>query len=396
MNNLGEGGCVQKSLLKLLLAASLLLSAAVHALGMGGINVTTALGQPLQAEIELMAVSRADKDGLAARLASSDEYKTAGLQYPYGNRYRFKLETKPNGDPYLLVTSDQPINDPFVSLLVELTWPSGKMLREYTFLLDPPGYAADQPAEADLRVVAPAAQVEADILKTPDEVQIPLAHDEQAMPIEADPVATDEAVVAGTDAAPAVVATGETPVADTPAKTADSEMVTQEVAPKAAEAPPPAVEPQQVVPEWVKVPRGSTMYELADQYKTADMSVERMLVAMYRANVNEFGGRNMNRIKAGKVLRLPNDQELGKVTQSEAEREIRVQTADWNAYRQKLASAAAVSTQTQATQQVAVGKISSSVIEKAPIAKEAAKEVLNSPRAKLRAIRLSQGAAARD
>ncbi|HEY0666298.1 MAG TPA: FimV/HubP family polar landmark protein [Gallionella sp.] len=362
---------MQKSLLKLLLAATLLLSAAVHALGMGGINVKTALGQPLQAEIEVRAVSRTEKTELAARLASFDEYKSAGLQYPSGNRFRFKLETKPNGDPYLQVSSDQPIDDPFVSLLVELTWPSGKMLREYTFLLDPPGYAADQPGEADLHVVAPAAQVEAEMLKAPEEAEIPVASVEPAMPLEAAPSAE------GAVAAEAATTMGEPPVADASAAAAEPvEPAVQEAAPKVADVPPPVAEPLPVVPEWVKVPRGSTMYELADQYKTADMSVERMLVAMYRANANEFGGRNMNRIKAGKVLRLPDEAALAKVTQSDAEREIRVQAADWNAYRQKLASAAAVSAQPQITQQVAVGKINSSVIDKAPIAKEAAREVL--------------------
>lgn len=373
MNNLGEGDCVHKSLLKLLLAAAaLLLSASVYALGMGGINVTTALGQPLKADIELMAVSRTDRAGLEARLASAADYKAAGLQYPYGNKFKFKLETRPNGDPYLLVSSDQPINDPFVSLLVDLTWPAGKMLREYTFLLDPPGYTPDQPGLADLRVVAPAAEVvTSGALVAPVDAELPVEYGEPTMPVEAVTTPTEDAGARDEIVLPAegTAAEGQ-PTAET------GDTATQKVAPIAAEIPPPAVEPLPAIPEWVTVPRGSTMYELADQYKASDMSVERMLVAMYRANSNEFGGKNMNRIKAGKILRLPDERELAKVTQSDAEREIRVQTADWNTYRQKLASAAAVSTRTQATQQVAVGKISSSVIDHAPIAKETAKEVL--------------------
>lgn len=377
MNNLGEGDCVHKSLLKLLLAAAaLLLSAAVHALGMGGINVTTALGQPLQADIELVAVSRTDRAGLAARLASADDYKAAGLQYPYGNKFKFKLEARPNGDPYLLVSSDQPINDPFVSLLVELTWPSGKMLREYTFLLDPPGYAPDQPGLADLRVVAPAAEVvTTGALIAPVDAEIPAETVEPALPVEPVTTPTEAAAAEEGTALPAeaIPAAEEQPTSGVVAETGEA---AQKAVPKTAEIPPPAVEPLPAIPEWVTVPRGSTMYELADQYKASDMSVERMLVAMYRANANEFGGKNMNRIKAGKILRLPDERELEKVTQSDAEREIRVQTADWNTYRQKLASAAAVSTRTQTTQQVAVGKISSSVIDHAPIAKETAKEVL--------------------
>src|SRR3989338_3718276 len=101
-----------------------------------------------------------------------------------------------------------------------------------------------------------------------------------------------------------------------------------------------------------------------------------MLVALYRANADQFDGKNMNRIKAGKILRLPEQSELMNVAQSDAAKEIRAQTADWNAYRQKLAAAAPAASQPQEAQQVATGKIASSIADKAPVAKESAKEVL--------------------
>src|SRR3989338_5399450 len=101
-----------------------------------------------------------------------------------------------------------------------------------------------------------------------------------------------------------------------------------------------------------------------------------MLVALYRINIDQFDGKNMNRIRTGKILRLPNQSELMGVGQSDAVREIRAQTADWNAYRQKLAAAAPVASKPQDAQQVATGKIASSVADKAPVAKESAKEVL--------------------
>ncbi|MHB1237450.1 MAG: type IV pilus assembly protein FimV, partial [Gallionella sp.] len=127
---------MQKSLLKLLWAiAGLALSASIHAVGMGGINVTSALGQPLKAEIDLMAVSKTEKDSLVARLSSTDSYKTAGLDYPYGNKFKFEIQSRASGEFYIKVSSAQPINDPFVSLLVELSWSAGKLSREYTFLL---------------------------------------------------------------------------------------------------------------------------------------------------------------------------------------------------------------------------------------------------------------------
>ncbi|MDO8263968.1 MAG: FimV/HubP family polar landmark protein [Gallionella sp.] len=118
------------------------------------------------------------------------------------------------------------------------------------------------------------------------------------------------------------------------------------------------------------------MREVAERYRLADMSLDRMLVALYRVNADRFDGKNMNRIKAGKILRLPSQGELDAVNQSDAIREIRAQTDDWNVYRQKLASAAAIRRQSQEAQQIATGKISSLVADKAPIVKESAKEVL--------------------
>ena len=135
-----------------------MLSANVSAVGMGGINVTSALGQPLKADIELVAISKTEKDSLVARLASPDAYKSAGLEYPSGNNFKFEIESRADGQPYIKVSSAQPVNDPFVSLLVELTWSAGKLSREYTFLLDPPGYVAEQPAKTEVQAVAPEVQ----------------------------------------------------------------------------------------------------------------------------------------------------------------------------------------------------------------------------------------------
>lgn len=300
---------MRKSLLKLLgAAAALTLSTCVSAIGMGGINVVSALGQPLKAEVELVSVNKAEKASLVARLASPDVYRGAGLEYPYGTKFKFQIESRANGESYIKVSSAQPINDPFVSMLVELTWASGKLLREYTFLLDPPDYVAERPEPAEVQAVAPA------VLSAPPEAA--------AKPVE--------------QAAPAEksVATGN-----------------------------------------ITVYRGDTLSNIAMQFKPDEVSLERMLVALYRANADQFDAKNMNRIKAGKILRLPDQGELMGVAQRDAVREIRAQTADWNAYRQKLAAAPAAS-QPQEAQQIATGKIASSVADKTPVAKESAKEVL--------------------
>ena len=320
--------------LKLLgFVAALTLSTYVSAVGMGGINVASALGQPLKADIELVAVGKADKASLVARLASPDAYKGAGLEYPYGNKFKFQIESRANGESYLKVRSEQPVNDPFVSVLVELSWASGRLLREYTFLLDPPGYAVEQPKQAEVQTVAPAVQS-----APPKMVAKPA---EQVAP---------EAAESQPDERQTMVA---------PAKRA------------AAESREKSIATGDII-----VRSGDTLNKIAAQNKPAEVSLERMLVALYRANADQFDGKNMNRIRAGKILRLPDQSELMGVGQSDAAKEIRAQTADWNAYRQKLASAATTSSQPQDAQQVATGKIASSVADKAPIAKESAREVL--------------------
>ncbi len=337
-------------MLKLLgFVAGLTLSATISAVGMGGINVTSGLGQQLKADIDLVSVSKTEKVSLVARLASPEVYKGAGLDYPHGNKFKFQIESRANGEPYLKVSSAQPVNDPFVVMLVELTWSSGRLLREYTFLLDPPGYIAELPVQAEVQPVAPAVESAA----------VPAAD----MPVE--PVAAPEA--------PGFVEQGETLAASAPAAAP-----VEQVVPEVAAVPEDITAGGITVPneEWLAVQRGDTLSKISAQYKPADVSLERMLVALYRANASEFDGKNMNRIRAGKVLRLPNPDEVDRVGQSEAVKEIRAQSADWNSYRQKLAGAASMSSQPQAAEQVASGKIASSVADKAPVAKESAREVL--------------------
>ena len=348
---------MRKSLIALLgYAIALTLSANVSAVGMGGINVASGLNQTLKAEIELVAVGKVEKASLVARLASPEAYKDAGLEYPYGNKFKFQIESRADGVPYLKVSSEQPINDPFVIMLVELSWSSGKILREYTFLLDPPDYAPEQPAPAAVQAVSPAIQsVPTEPLAAPIGQAAPM--DQQAQMPAIEPIAVP------VETAPA------------PAETVPALAVPVQIAP-ASRIVPLAAEAAPELDEWIVIKRGDTLREVADQYRLADMNLDRMLVALYRANTSQFDGKNMNRIKAGKILRLPHQNEVDAVSQFEAAREIRAQAADWNAYRQKLSRAATITVQPQEAQQIATGRISSSVADMAPPAKESAKEVL--------------------
>jgi pilus assembly protein FimV len=363
---------VLKSFIKALgLVAGVFLSAAACAVSMGNINVTTALGAPLSAEIDLASVSKAEKSRLSARLASPDVFKGAGIEYPVNlPTLNFEIKARDNGEPYVKVSSVKPVNEPFVSILVELSWSSGRLLREYTFLLDPPGFKPELPKPAEVKPVL--SQVEA-LLK----------------PAAASAVSAPAPLTAPT-------------LAPAPAGNASEKPYPpMRVAAPVDERPPvvmlPPVSPPmelseralpaaKVAADTIKVKRGDTLGKIATTIKPADISLERMLVALYKANADAFDG-NMNRLRTGKILRVPEGDELAKVEQADARKEIRAQAADWNDYRQKLAAASGkVAVAEHAPKQEASGKISTVIADKTPPARESAKEV----------VRLSKGEAPGD
>jgi pilus assembly protein FimV len=134
-----------KTWLVALLAA--LLPCVAGAAGLGRLNVLSALGQSLVAEIELVSVTKEELGSLSARLASPDTYQLANLQYnPSLTGAKLTIERRPNGQYYIKVLTTRPVTEPFIDLLVELTWASGRLSREYTGLLDPPGIPPAAPA----------------------------------------------------------------------------------------------------------------------------------------------------------------------------------------------------------------------------------------------------------
>lgn len=354
-----------KSFIKALgVVAGLALSGFVYAVSLGGIDVTSSLGEPLKAEIALETSGNEETGSLSVRMASPEVFKSAGIDYPSGlPLLTFRIETNPvNGRAYLKITSAQPVNEPFVNLLVEMTWSSGKLLREYTFLLDPPGYVVEQPKLAEVVPVAPVVIV------------VHPSSSDDASPTVSEPFVTDaineDGLRGQSESMSAVPATEESvPAAAIPA--------TENVVKGGRVS-------SGVITD-IKVQRGDTLRKLAAQVKYLDVSLERMLVALYRANVDAFEGNNMNRLRAGKILHVPEESELDGLGQAQAINEIRVQVADWHAYRQRLAAASNQIAGGVDKQEVS-GKISAKVEDKAPAAKESAKEV----------VRLSKGEAPGD
>ncbi|MFA7399001.1 MAG: FimV/HubP family polar landmark protein [Sideroxydans sp.] len=351
-------------------------SGMVSATGLGGINVSSNLGQPLKAEIELVSVDKADISSISAKLASPDAFKSAGVDYPYSlPKLKFEVVNRDSGRPSVKLTTSQPVNDPFVTLLVEVTWSSGKLLREYTFLLDPVDFKVQEPLPAPVQTIAPV-------------VMAPVVPETPADPVavEPAPVITQPAAPVETQSeqvAPAPVEVAQqAPIQPEAMAPAEQSVPVSEQAPVEASPAPAAdaLSKEEAIPvaepeaKPLTVVRGDTLSKIALKNKPADVSLERMLVALYRANPDAFVSKNMNRLKTGKIIRLPDASDLDAVQQADAVKEVRAQVADWNVYRQQLA---AVKTEaaSDTAKQASSGKINTAVAESAT-SKTPAKEVL--------------------
>ncbi|WP_460829722.1 type IV pilus assembly protein FimV, partial [Massilia agilis] len=128
-------------------ASAVLVTSSAQAAGLGKLTVLSALGQPLRAEIELTQVAEDEASGLAAKLASPEAFRVANIEFnPALLSLRFAVEHRA-GRQFIRITSTQPLNEPFVDMLLELSWNNGKLVREYTFLLDPAELRGTQSAQ---------------------------------------------------------------------------------------------------------------------------------------------------------------------------------------------------------------------------------------------------------
>ncbi|MGH6628739.1 MAG: type IV pilus assembly protein FimV, partial [Burkholderiales bacterium] len=285
-----------------------LLPCVAGAAGLGRITVLTAIGQPLIAEIELVAVTPQELSSLSARLAGSETYRQANLQYNTAlTGARLTVEKRPDGQPFLKIATTRAVSEPFIDLLVELTWAAGRLSREYTALLDPPGIPPVSPtpvisaAPASLPAAAPAP------VPAPASAPAPAP---EPTPAPQPPVTVEpRAPVAPVTVAPAI----STPVV---------------AAPMAASK------------EYGPIERGETLGKIARSVLPEDVTLEQMLVALYRTNSDAFIRKNLNLVRAGKILRVPDKDEVAAISRGDAVQEYRTHVADWNAYRQTLAEAA--------------------------------------------------------
>jgi len=316
---------------------AVLLGAAIAAqgAGLGKLTVNSALGQILNAEIDLVSLQPGELDNLSARVATPEAFRDARIEYTSSLRLlRFSVEKRASGQPYIKLTSIAPINEPFVDALIEVTWPAGRVQREYPILLDPPGYAQG-------RVAPPAVTSAA-------------------------PVSTEQTPPAAAPAATPSAPAGEA-VAGTGTPSASAEM------PKAATVEPAGTTAGSDT--YGPVQKGENLHKIAEQVKPSTVSMEQMLVALYRENKSAFIG-NMNLLKTGQILKVPSADDVAAIDVKEANKEVRTQVEDWKGYRGNLASGVASLPAKAESSNVSTGKVASAAIPSPAPAPSESKDVL--------------------
>jgi pilus assembly protein FimV len=219
-------------------AASALSSGMANALGLGELTLKSAQNQPLDAEIELLDVRDLKATEVAPSLAPPEEFSKAGVAFPtYLEDLTFTPVINPNGKSVLRVTSSQPLPGPVVKFLVQVMWPQGRLLRDYSVLLDQAKAQGEKPAAGNV----------------------------------------------------------------TPAMTGASSYTTQ---------------------------RRDTLWQIAAR-NTQGGSIQQTMIAIQALNPDAFIGNNINQLKVGQVLRLPDQQQIQSIAQGEANREVAEQYAAW-------------------------------------------------------------------
>ncbi|WP_165873426.1 FimV family protein [Parasulfuritortus cantonensis] len=299
----------------------MLVSGAASAAGLGKMSVQSALGQPLRAEIELLSVQPDDIGSVEAKLASPDAFRQARMdRAPVISDLQLSIEKRPNGKPVVKISSSVPVSDPFVDLLIELNWSSGRILREYTVLLDP---VREQ--------------------KAADEVA-------KSVPV---PAVTTSATAGQRPAASA-------PVAQAPA----------------APAKPAAAKPAKPV-TYGPVKSGETLRSIAKKVMLPDVTLEMMVASLYQVNKNSFARNNVNMLKQGEVLTVPDrDSVMLMFSPNQARQLLREHAEVWHEIRNRVANEAARSVAEAAPEDAGKGKIVQAQPEEKPAAKGAPKDVL--------------------
>jgi len=261
----------------LTLIAGLLVGAfftnAVFALGMGEIKLNSSLNEPLDAEIQLLNIGDLSELEMLVGLGSREDFKAAGVERLFLlTDLRFKVDMSVPGNPILRVTSRKPIREPYLDFLLELQWPSGRLLREYTLLLDLPVYATERASAKKIKAASASPQPK-------PQQQAPAA----SSPNTSSRVATSDN------------RTESRPSASAPTNTNGGEY---------------------------RVAPGDTAWGIAKKIKPADATIMQSLAAVKQSNPHAFINGNINLLKKGAVLRLPSSADISQLSSQQINEQV--------------------------------------------------------------------------
>ncbi|QRX85111.1 FimV family protein [Glaciimonas sp. PAMC28666] len=316
--------------------------AGAHAAGFGKLTILSSLGQPLRAEIELVSVARDEESQLVAKLASVDAYKQANIEFnPALLSLQFSIDQR-GSRKFVRVTSTQPINEPFVAVLMELGGTKTRVLREYNVLLDPATSLVPQSPQVTAPMRKPPSAVSA-IASAPSAGDatafLPGARNDRSFPryTEKKTSQAERGERRSTKTANAVATSDKLAATD------------------------------------YRVKKGDTLYQIAGNNLPSGISIDQMLVALYRGNQNAFTNKNINRLRSGQILSIPDADKARSVSASEAKTVILAISKDFNGYRNTLAGqlATAAPRDGDEAKQSGGGKITTKVEESANPANDA-------------------------
>ncbi|HEX4242276.1 MAG TPA: FimV/HubP family polar landmark protein [Steroidobacteraceae bacterium] len=275
----------------LMLMMAMTVPGAAHALGLGDIHVTSGLNERLSADIDIVGATSVELTGLRASIATRDLFARYGFDRPaFLSSMTFKVGKDAQGHPVLSMTSTDSFNEPVVNLLVDVQWGNGQLVREYTLLLDPVGFAP-VPRQAASGATQPAA---------PSDTRA------------AEPTDSDDGTASSAPAAETAAASGGAAVA------------TQDDTGGHAD---PAARSM----THIKVGPRATLRGIAWRIgERTESDLQRMMIAIFRANPGAFEG-NINILHLGAVLTIPTDDQIESISRADAKREVHEQMVAWRA-----------------------------------------------------------------
>lgn len=355
-----------------ILVCALLSPSTALALGVGDIQLQSALNQPLDAEIPLRGVSSEERGDIVVTLASEQAFREVGLERPFSlNRLEFEVASR-NGSHYIQISSNEPITEPFLSFLIEVDSPQGNLLREYTVLLDPPVFASEDGGETDSgggdRQAARQTEERSDagaargdmsgrVTETDATADAEPADDMSASAPSASPqrdselddtpmflrIAREEEAAERRTAEQAAQRERERQAAAAQRERAQPQPATATrstrggmAASSGPEEAPSQDEAESPPQEYGPVREGETLWNIAERLKRGEVTTQQMMLALLRYNPEAFETSNVNRLKQGYVLRVPDRDEVRSISAQQAIARIREQNGLWREWRDSL------------------------------------------------------------